>query len=153
MRGLTFEINNEYGKYLEEILVGIIDPSWYWSIGSGEAYKSLNNTNTELFQNNRTIDSVSFMNQISTGKSYLIFVDLKAFPTLESVEEIKNYDDFLNSSCQLALLVIDSIYVSIFVKSKHMLDQFTKRAKDLGFTNIKFITEDDTSHTQLTVWG
>ncbi len=35
MRGISFEINNEYGKFLSDIFSNIIDPSWYWSVGPG----------------------------------------------------------------------------------------------------------------------
>ncbi|OCS85535.1 DUF2691 family protein [Caryophanon tenue] len=154
MRGLTFEINNEYGKCLEEILSGIIEPSWFWSIGPGEAYKCFNNSKLELFPpNNEIMDTKSFMNIITTGKYYLIFSDIKAFPTRESIVEIKTYDDFLKSSCQLALLVIDSVFVSIFVKSEEILCIVYECAKKLAYTNIKFITEDESEHNQLTVWG
>ncbi|ATP41199.1 hypothetical protein CSE16_14705 [Solibacillus sp. R5-41] len=37
-RGITFKINDRKSA-LADILVGIVDPDWNWSMGPGEIYK------------------------------------------------------------------------------------------------------------------
>lgn len=152
MKGILFEIKNEFGKQLSDILVDIVDPSWYWSIGLGESLK-MESSDSNFLSSNTIMEGKAFLNDISTGKYYLIFVDIKAFPTLEDVVDVKNYKDFLNSSCQLALLVIDSIYVSIVLKNQQMADAFFERAEASGYNNIKFLTDENDTSLLFNVWG
>lgn len=160
MQGLLFEIKNEYGKQLSDILTDIVNPSWYWSIGPGESYKPgglyKNDKDPkmleELFPSN-AMEGEAFLKLISTGEYYLIFADLKAFPTNESVVKINSYEDFLKSSCQLALLVIDSVYVSIVLKEQQMIDKILERAEGIGYTNIKFLTDENHTDSLFNVWG
>ena len=154
MQGLTFELTNESGKKQVDILIDAIDPSWYWSIGPGESYKREKDGLGPVFlPPNSIMDGQSFLNLISAEEYYLIFADLKAFPTRESVVEVKNYGDFLRSSCQLALLVIDSSYVSIILKEQQMVRKFYERAEASGYTNIKFLTDENDADSLFTVWG
>ncbi|CAM5213841.1 hypothetical protein UACE39S_03715 [Ureibacillus acetophenoni] len=151
MRGLTFEIPNEYAQLLSDILVGIIDPSWYWRVGEGESYLVKNNTlDSELFPSIDTMDGQSFINKITADKYYLISADLKAFPNQKEVKQVLWYEDFLNSECQFIFLLIDCSYVSIFAKNLQMIDQFYERAVANGYKNIKFIINEN-DHTYLTV--
>ena len=160
MQGLLFEIKNEYGKQLSDILTEIVNPSWYWSIGPGESYKPGGLYKKErdpkmlevLFPSN-AMDGEAFLKLISTGEYYLIFADLKAFPTSESVVEINSYEDFLKSSCQLALLVIDSVYVSIVLKEQQMIDKLLECVEAIGYSNIKFLTDENETDSLFSVWG
>jgi len=154
MRGISFEINNEYGKFLSDIFSNIIDPSWYCSVGPGESYKIEKGTlGSDLFPHSVSLNGPSFLEYISTNEYYLIFTDLKAFPNMEEVVEIKNYDDFLKSTCELALLIIDSCYVSIFSKDESITHKLFVRAKNFHYTNINYITNENDTRTSLTVWG
>ena len=154
MQGLTFKLKNECGKKQADILVDIVEPSWYWSIGPGESYKrEKDGLGPAFFPPNNIMDGQSFLNLISTEEYYLIFADLKAFPNRESVVEVNNYEDFLKSSCQLALLVIDSDYVSIILKEQQMVRKFFERAEAAGYTNIKHLTDENKADSLFTVWG
>ncbi|TQR18013.1 DUF2691 family protein [Psychrobacillus vulpis] len=152
MLGLLFEMKNKFGKQLSDILVDIVDPSWCWSIGSGEAH-SMEIPDPDFLPPNVIMEGEAFFSDISTGKYYVIFADLKAFPTREDVVEVKNYEEFLKSSCQLALLVIDSVYVSIVLKEQQMVHKFFERAEALGYTNIKFLTDENKTSLLFNVWG
>lgn len=152
MQGLLFEIKNEFGKQLADILVDIAEPSWCWSINLGESHK-METPDTNFLSSNAIMDGETFLNEISTGKYYLIFADLKAFPTREDVVEVKNYEDFLNSSCQLALLIIDSVYVSLVLKEQRIVHKFFERAEALGYSNIKLLTDENDTSKLFSVWG
>jgi len=154
LQGLTFEIKNEYGKNLFDILVDIVDPSWYCSIGSGESYKKEKDSAlSKLFPSNAIMVGEAFLKHISTCEYYLLFADLKFFPSREGVVEIKNYEEFLNSHCQLALLVIDSVYVSMVLKEQQMIHNFFERAEAFGYTSIKFLTDENETNQLFNVWG
>lgn len=61
-------------------------------------------------------------------------------------------EDFLKS-CELALLIIDSCYVSIFSKDESTIHKLFECATNFHYTNIKYITNENDAHTSLTVWG
>ncbi|WP_238600529.1 DUF2691 family protein [Metasolibacillus meyeri] len=35
MKGVRFEIPNNYGQHLHNIVEGLIDESWVWQVGAG----------------------------------------------------------------------------------------------------------------------
>ncbi|MCM3636381.1 DUF2691 family protein [Sporosarcina luteola] len=152
---MVFQIRNEHGKQLYEILEGISESSWYWSIVPEESYYSssnnLNDFRSSLFSESETImDGKSFMKHISKEDYYLIFADIKAFPTLESVVTISNEMDFMKGSCKLGLLVVDSVQVIIYSREKQILLDISERAESLGYRDIRFLNNKDTISA---VWG
>ncbi|MDN4606468.1 DUF2691 family protein [Sporosarcina highlanderae] len=153
MRGLFFEIKNVFGKQLSNILKGIVDPSWFWSIDLVESYRVENGKLTVPLFDETIMDGQSFLNHISDVESYLIFTDIKAFPTKESIVEVKVYEDFKNSSCQLSLIVVDQVYVWILAKDQQLIQNLIKCAEANGYTNIKAISDGDDDNTILNVWG
>jgi ribosomal protein S16 len=83
---------------------------------------------------------------------YIIFADLKAYPKGKMVSDIGTYEDFLNSDCQLVVLVVDCTYVTIYSKDKEMLEWLYYRAKVNKFENVQYITKENDSRTRLSVW-
>lgn len=55
MRGISFEIPNEYGKWLSDILKPIDFMNYNWLVGGGEEYKSQDNDLKPLFPNDVNI--------------------------------------------------------------------------------------------------
>lgn len=152
-RGITFKIDDR--KFaLADILFEIVDPNWYWSIGPGEIYNLETGVIDQgLFQENETIlDGRTFLERITTNKHYIIFADLKAFHHKDDIQKIIYYDDFINSSCDLAFLAIDSIFISIFLKSEFLIDKLFARAEASGFNDIRILTDENDTHPSLTVW-
>ncbi|WP_165452399.1 DUF2691 family protein [Paenibacillus thalictri] len=96
VRGISFEIPNEYGQWLINILKPIDCKKYNWLIGSGEEYRLRDNDLIPLFpQGDRILKGEELLRFIDTAESqYIIFVDLKAFPEGASVLEIDKYDDF-----------------------------------------------------------
>ena len=152
MEGLVFHIRNEYGKQLYDILEGIVESSWYWSIIPEEAYYTgPGYLDRPLFVESDTMmDGPTFMKHISKEDYYIIFADVKAFPTLESVVDIKNEADFMKSSCEFGLIVVDSVQVIVYSREKQMILEISERAESLGYKDIRFLNNKDTVSA---VWG
>ncbi|MEG0383914.1 MAG: DUF2691 family protein [Solibacillus sp.] len=150
---MTFKTDDRKAA-LADILVGIVDPDWNWSIGPGVVYKlEVGKINKDVFRENETIlDGHTFLERITTNKHYIIFADFKAFPHNGDIQKIIYYDDFVTSSCDLALLVIDSVYISIFLKSEVLINMFFERAEAFGFKDIKILTDENDTHPSLTVY-
>ena len=155
MEGVVFHIRNEHGKQLYDIMKGIVDPSWYWSIVPQESHYSSGNSlydfRSLLFSESETMmDGQTFMKHISKEDYYLLFADMKAFPTLESVVSIDKEEDFMTSSCKLGLIVVDSVQVIVYSREKQMILDISERAESLGYNDIRLLTNKD---TVLVVWG
>ena len=153
MRGITLQIRNEYGKQLADLLVDIIDPTWVWSIDPVESYKVENGALADPLFLDAIMDGLAFLDYIATYDHYLIFADLKAFPSQEVIGEVKMYEDFMRSDCQLAFLLIDSVYTQILAKDEEVIRRLGERARLKGFTHIKYLSDEEIRGMMLTVWG
>ena len=153
MRGIMFLIRNEYGKQLADLFVDIVDPTWVWSIDPVESYKVENDTLADPLFSDVIMDGQGFSELINTHIHYLIFADLKAFQTKESIVKVRNYEDFMRSDCQLAFLLADSVYVWILAKDEEVIRKLGERAQSKGFTEIEYVTDERASGMMLTVWG
>lgn len=153
MRGIMFQIRNVYGKQLADLLVGIVDPTWVWSIDQVESYKVKDGTLDEPLFLDTVMDGQTFLDYIAAQEHYLIFTDLKAFPSREVISEVKLYEDFMRSECELAFLLVDSVYTQILAKDEEVIRRLGKRARSKGFTHIEYLTDERVSGMMLTVWG
>ncbi|WOV86932.1 DUF2691 family protein [Sporosarcina oncorhynchi] len=144
MEGAVFYIRGEYGKQLYEILEGIVDPSWYWSVGPEESYFIGPGGLGDPFfgADVEIMDGPTFMRHISKEKYFLIFADIKAFPTSESVVEIFNENEFMKSSCKLGLFVSDSTQVIVYSRDKQIISDIFKRAETMGYSDIRLMTKE-----------
>lgn len=153
MEGILFYIRNEFGKQLYEIFEGIVDPSWYWSVAPEEAYFAdpVSGLGAPFFgETDAIMDGSTFMNHISSEDYLLIFADIKAFPSLESVVEITDEKEFMESTCKLGLIVSDSAQVIVYSRDKQLLLNIVDRAKSVGYEGIKFMERENLIAA---VWG
>ena len=153
-RGLSFEIPNAYGKFLGEILGPIDITAFDWYIGGEESYLVKNGTLEEpLFPGEiNGLAGTILKDIVENNEYYLIFANLKAYPIEKNVIDIRTYEEFLNSDCQLVLLVIDCSYVVIYSKDKEKLESLYRNARTKKFANIQYITDENDSRTRLSVW-
>lgn len=150
MRGITFEIPNRYGKQLLDILKDIDLSRWDWQIGGGESYIVENDSLTkELFGTMTSLTGKELVKRISENDYYLIFVDLKAFPNLDSGLKVETYDNFLKSDCQFVLLVVDSSYVTIYSKDDALIHTLHDQAIAAKYKNIEYSTDENDDRIRL----
>ena len=150
MRGISFEIPNNYGKYLFEILDGTNIKKLTWKIGGGESYFIENNTlGNPLFPTTCILDGKGLQKEITKEDYYLIFVDLKGFLNKSDVREITTYQEFVESECQFVLLLVDSSYVTIYSKDSKTIKQIFSKAITSGYKNIEYITDENDTRTTL----
>ncbi|WP_312019237.1 DUF2691 family protein, partial [Bacillus cereus] len=70
---------------------------------------------------------------------YLIFAELKAFPG-GMVTEINTYEEYLESSCELVLLIADCLYVTLYCKDPVMLEPLFQQAVQCGWRIVDYVT-------------
>jgi hypothetical protein len=107
----------------------------------------------ELFNEHETRLSGQALNaRIAQEPYYTIFADLKGFPRGEPISDIETYEDFLRSHCEILLLIIDSVYVSVYAKDGGLLNRLYDNAKRKGYRAVEWITDDNDFRTRMSVW-
>lgn len=125
----------------------------HWWIGGEEAYISENGELKALFPGLiNHMEGTTFKNLIEDNDYYLIFQDIKAFPKTTKTSKIKTYDEFLISNCVLALLVVDSSYITVYCKDVEVLEGMYINAKEQGYFNLNYITDENDCRTRFSVW-
>lgn len=152
-RGISFEIPNKYGKWIEEMLKPIDITAFDWKIGSGESYKVIDGRlGEELFSSERSvIEGTELNNRINANQYYIISAELQTFPK-NAVVRVETFEEFMASNCQLVLLVVDSIYVTIYCKNQETIELLNKNAITCAFEDIEYITDENDARTSLSVW-
>lgn len=149
-RGITYEIPNEYGSFISDILEPLSSLDLLWSLGEQEIYKVKDNElkNEPLFLSNVTIESKIFWNSLKDNEYYVVFSELKAYST-EDIVPIKTYMDFQKSNCQLVLLIADCTIVTLYCKDPQLLETLYKKAIIMEYKNIEYITDENNGRTVL----
>ncbi|WP_314592163.1 DUF2691 family protein [Paenibacillus terrigena] len=153
IRGISFEIPNEYGCFLREILKPLNMSVFNWYVGGEEAYfVDDGELGESLFPGEIIgLDGV-LLKDILEKNAYVIFANLKAFPKDKNVLDVRTYEEFLHSYCELVLLLIDCSYVAIYCKDKEKLERLFDNAKRNCFEKIQYITDENDFRTRLSVW-
>ncbi|WFR61687.1 DUF2691 family protein [Paenibacillus amylolyticus] len=154
IRGIRFEIPNAYGRFLGEILRPMGVSNYDWFIGGEESYFIEDDTlGDELFP-----DMIIGMNGeelqqiIDNNEYYLIFANLKAFPKAVKITDVITYEDYMLSDCQVVLLVIDSIYVTVYCKDLQKVEELYNHISRQGFEFLEYLTDENDTRTKLSVW-
>lgn len=82
---------------------------------------------------------------------FVIHLELFAYPFNSPKVQIETYEDFLKSNCSFIILIADSRYIEIYVKSETLLMRFTKNAVAVGGNSITIKTEDNDGRTRMSV--
>ncbi|MNJ27196.1 hypothetical protein D3C77_216950 [compost metagenome] len=153
-RGVSLEIPNKHGSYLGEILEPLDVSAFHWRTGGEESYLiNADGLGPPLFIEQASGMEGELLKDLIENKSYyLIFADLKAYPKGQNITNVETYEDFLHSGCQLCLLVVDSVYITIYCKSNAQLESLYQNASEKGFCNVQYITDENDFRTRLSVW-
>ena len=136
MIGIKFLIKNEYDIILNKIFHGIDCSNFRWKIEDEEVLGE----HVEFFFDKTEYSNNEFHNMIQQ-KHYPIFLNLQMDYKNSDVNEINNYDQFLISSCQLIIFIVDNVFVEIYAKNQTILERILKNAVDFDFSNIEYINE------------
>lgn len=146
MRGISFNIPNEYGNVLEKILYKFDVKKYNWYISDIDIY----NCDDKNDFSSGLISGISFDNSLnSINNQYIVAITLMAFNG--EFAPIVNYNDFKKSNCDLVVLISDSVFVEIYCKNKDDIEKLKNNALNFGFTNIEYITKENDKRNVFTV--
>lgn len=138
MKEIKFKIKNEYNKFLYKILNGIDSKEFVWVIFEDEVY---NKVGSDLFQDEIYSDD-SFKKIIKDQDYYTVFLKLQMYSIGSKIEKINNYNDFLNSNCQLILFIVDNVFVDIYVKDNNIVEIIKRNLSLNSFENVDIISNE-----------
>ena len=144
MRGIKFQIPNEYDNFLFRILNGTDIENYFWIISESEVYTVQLN---ELFPIMK-LDGKEFLQRISQEIYYLISVKILASCSTTNEENVTNYSEFSKSNYDLIIFISDNIFVEIYSKYQTVLDQIKRNAEVCRFFPISDITDANDFRTQ-----
>lgn len=136
MRGIRFEIPNEWGSYLKLMFNRIPIGGYSWKVFDSQVYID----KTKAFLKNGIYTGEQFESLIRKEDYYIVYFGLFAYLDKNKIVNIKNHDDFLESSCDICMLIYDSSLVNIYIKRKELLSIFLTNAKNQNFEKIEYIT-------------
>lgn len=133
MLGIEFKIPNVWGTVLNDILDGIKPEDLIFKLGYEEVFLE----NNEFLFKEDIYSGLEFSKLIKNKRYYTVFLNLKLYDkNTNSDDDIKNYNDFLNSNCELILIITDCEYVEIYSKDIKYLNIIKENAIKHNFSNI-----------------
>lgn len=144
IRGIQFKIPNKWGYMLKDILKNIDLADYDFEINDDNEIWMENNE--QLFVED-IIDGEDFNKRISQNPYYIIFANIHIYKTGSKISKIKTYKEFLDSECEIIILIIDSMNVCIYAKDKEKLDKIELNVKKNEFENIEYITDENDNVT------
>lgn len=138
-RGIRFKIPNDYGRFLFDILLGIDYDKYFWKIDEDNIYTAKGDY---LFLSD-ILSGTDFKRCISLPSYYIVSANLQAFTNYNDIQLVNNYNDFLKSSCQMAMFICDNIFVDIYTKSIEYIEKIKGNAFQFGYKDIGYITDDN----------
>lgn len=143
-RGLTFKIPNEYGALIADIVEPVKCDNYNWHIDNDEIHLVIEDALTDNWLFNETVvKGKDFSRAITSNIYYTIFAELKAFPKNQPITIVSGYKDFINSDCQVIVLIYDCIYVDVYCKNETVIEKLFSNAENKGYKDIEYIDDND----------
>lgn len=152
MIGLDIKVKNEYNNYLYKIFYGIDLLKYIWQINADDFLCSIDNEIKQNLFGTDLLNGEEFLKCISRDSYYMIFADIKAYSPGSDCVEIKTFDDFLESSCQMVLLCTDSTFIEFYSKNRDMLDKVYYNCIGNNFEKVEYRSAEDVSKRSFIAW-
>lgn len=144
---INFQIPNEYGSYLVDILEPIPFGEYKWIIDTAEIHLLDNDdefTNEFLFkEDQRELQGEKLYNIAKSNTYYMVFATLRAYHNDRKTAPVRTYQEFLKSDCLIGISVSDCSYVMIWCKNSELIKKIYDYAIAKGYENIEYISEED----------
>lgn len=136
MLGIRFEIKNEWDSILNKIFYEVDFSECVWKIVEDDVHgKEL-----DRFFSKDEYSNDEFM-KIIKEEHYPVALNLQMFLKSKMGENVYSYNEFLKSSCQLVLIIVDNIFVDIYAKNENVLKKIHDNAVHFGFTDVIYIND------------
>ncbi len=152
MIGLDIRVKNCYSNYLCKLLEGVILFDYFWEIVHEDFIYLQNGKLKSAFFGKHVLNSGEFAGCISRDNYYMIFADIKAYPINSDLIEIRTFEDFMKSSCEMVILCTDTSYIEFYSKDRKILDRVYNNCIKYNFEKAEYRSLEDVSNRSLVAW-
>ena len=111
---------------------------YVWKISEDQVY-----LRRKILFLSEVLNGQNFKETISCPSYYAVFANLQAYPIGSEFNELNSYEDFLKSSCEIAMFICDNIFVDIYVKDENIINTIKYTAEQCDFKEIDYITDEN----------
>ena len=147
MRGVEFKRTSDVEAPLSKLFNKINLEEYNWVVLENEIVR--NNVNLDLPD---VIYGEQFKEVLFGQNDMIIFLNIQAYPKNSNPAEIANYNDYLNSECEIVFLITDLYWVEVYAKNKNILYQFIENGDQCLCKDNKIRTDQQDGRTRFTIW-
>jgi len=149
IRGVSFQIPQETSNMLWQILKCVDTEKYHWyNIKSQNEVWDSSHTNGFF-----ALDYYAgkHFSELICLNHYILFIKLQAYIEKNEFYDIHSYEEFIQSNCQILILVYDCEYVEIYTKDLDITNALYRNAFNQGFTEVEYITEINDNRTKIDI--
>ena len=150
-RGVSFELSANYEAHFDKLFKKIDLSQYAFYLSDNEILyfneKIGRADNKGLFDVGR-YDGVEFEGLIKDKDYYVIHARIFATPLDQKIDpdNIRHYEDFVNSPCEIAFLCADS-FVELYAKDEAVVEKIASNCKTNNLQGIEYITDENDCRT------
>ena len=149
IRGISFKISQKEPNVLLDILSAIDLTKFYWYNIKEQAEVYTEELEDDFFLKD-CYKGEEFFRYIEKS-NLIIFLKFQAYLQFSDYKNIRTYDDFIKSDCQLILLIYDCEYVELYVKDSNYATIIYEEAIKNGYDTIDYITDNNDERTSMDI--
>lgn len=144
---LAISFFDENGNYelLSKLLLILNADKYNWKVGDADVYsvpklKALFKNGKDIGKDYITLSGKELLS-ILNKSIYLVFIELYAFESLNKVPD--NYEAFITSNCEIAIIIDDCKYYSLFIKNDAILPKIKRLLMDNSIREITILDKEN----------
>lgn len=138
MLGIKIEYLGGYGAILRDLFQDIPWENYDWYSSSDEIIEGDKN----LYLPSH-LTSAHFSKLLGKDDYLVVFSKLEGMKKGAKYVDIKTYNQFLKSECEVIILITDSIDIDIYAKEEMLLKKFLDNARKIGDKVLPLTIESD----------
>lgn len=137
MIGIEFEISGEYKNLFKMFFDGVNIEKYKFELTQLDAFYLDDKKNAVSLDN-------TFEELVESKRNYsVIFGNLKVFRKSSKIKKIDTFKDFIDSKCELVMLIVDVYEIEIYFKNNELKLKILKNLDNLGIKyKIKTVEND-----------
>jgi len=148
IRGVHVETTiSTAGGLIYEMLAGIAEEYLCYNLES--QYEAFMISIADAFAGETLSESYDALSDNQNG--FFISLKLQFFRAEDQFCEVSNYQEFLDSDCQILLLLYDCVYYDIYVKGEKRSEDIYQSIDKSILRELSYITDDNDTRTKMSV--
>ena len=155
---IRFITENDYDKFIYKILQGIQIEKYKWYVRKNDIVSisqwniNVQNADDQEIFIEHYYTGQEFMKEIIKDEYYIVSGEFFAYFPEERIDEnIRTYQDYVRSDCQIVIFGCDGCYFDVYSKDKEIIKIIEQNCKDNHYTEIEPFTEKNNPRTKMWV--